>query len=408
MGEIIMKFIHAADLHLDSPFLGIKEDATTPSELWKILHKAPFDSFRKIVDDAIDENVDFVLLVGDLFDGSHQSVKAISFLIEQLNRLDEHQIPILLSFGNHDYQSEGGKDFAFPKNVYVFPKEVTTHTLTLKDGKTVAVTGFSYATRNIVNDMISEFPERSDADYQIGMVHGAIKSGTDSQYAPFTINEMENLGYDYWALGHIHKRQQLDDHPLIEYPGNIQGRHKNEAGEKGYLLVTDGSDGNLQVHFEPTCPMVWSTLTMKLDGNETEEGIVNRIIDNTESQNFSKLHLLDVKLNFVDDGTISSEDLLDRIKEKLQYDFESLHAWVYEIDVVENAEMKFNDLDQEFWDETKHEVYNDENIKSLAKKLFKHSYIRDNFSSDDAIIKLLDESMNLITNKTKGNVEDED
>ncbi|ANZ58287.1 metallophosphoesterase [Fructilactobacillus lindneri] len=404
-----MKFIHAADLHLDTPFEGIRDDANSPQSLWKKLQQAPYDSFTRIVNDAIEEKVDFVLLVGDLFDGKNQSVAAVSFFIDQLNRLDQADIPVLLSFGNHDFQKDDEVKFAFPKNVFVFPSEVTTHQLITKDGEKVKITGFSYDKQAITEDMVAEFPTNSDADYQIGMVHGAIKSGNDSNYAPFTINEMIDKGYDYWALGHIHKRQELNQNPLIEYPGDIQGRHKNEAGKKGYLMVTDADD-KLHANFVSTSEVDFTKLKVKINGSMNITDVVNQVLKTLEQNQFTNLKLLDVIL-VNDDNKTSNEvtngllnDLLiESIQQELKNEYQELNGWVYEINLDEKEDIHFSDLDESFWNETQSSVFNHEMINNLAKKLFKNAFIRDNFSSDEALQNLLDQSKILLKTQTEGN-----
>ncbi len=115
-----MKFIHTADLHLDSPFLGLKNHSL-PDDLWEKIHQSTFDSFQKIIDEAINDQVDFVLLVGDLFDREERSVAADAFLMAQLNRLKDHEIDAFISFGNHDYSTADPSSFGYPDNTYVFP-----------------------------------------------------------------------------------------------------------------------------------------------------------------------------------------------------------------------------------------------------------------------------------------------
>ncbi len=323
--------------------------------------------------------------------------------------MDQADIPVLLSFGNHDFQKDDEVKFAFPKNVFVFPSEVTTHQLITKDGEKVKITGFSYDKQAITEDMVAEFPTNSDADYQIGMVHGAIKSGNDSNYAPFTINEMIDKGYDYWALGHIHKRQELNQNPLIEYPGDIQGRHKNEAGKKGYLMVTDADD-KLHANFVSTSEVDFTKLKVKINGSMNITDVVNQVLKTLEQNQFTNLKLLDVIL-VNDDNKTSNEvtngllnDLLiESIQQELKNEYQELNGWVYEINLDEKEDIHFSDLDESFWNETQSSVFNHEMINNLAKKLFKNAFIRDNFSSDEALQNLLDQSKILLKTQTEGN-----
>ncbi|WP_429971021.1 metallophosphoesterase family protein [Fructilactobacillus sp. Tb1] len=403
-----MKFIHTADLHLDTPFDGIKNDAETPNSLWQTLKNAPYQSFKKIVDQAIAQQIDFMLIAGDIFDSKNQSVKAISFFIDEMKRLDEAQIPVMLSFGNHDFQPDEGQHFDFPNNVFVFPKQVTTHDLTLNDGTTVAITGFSYTTQAVPTDMVADFPHKGNSDYQIGMVHGEVGKAGDDNYAPFTISEMKSKGYDYWALGHIHKRGELNAAPMIEYPGDIQGRHKNEAGEKGYLLVEE-HDGKLTKQFVATAPIIFAPLTVIVDSTMDIKAVVTKILAVLKEQDFQTLHLLNLELKS-DDGSFNAEItqgmlhdiLIHNLQQTIASQYQELDAWIYELKLIYSEKTEFSNLDQSFWNDSQSEVFNKENITNLASKLFVNDFIRDEFNNDEAINNLIQKSRELIQAEVKG------
>ncbi|WP_054669975.1 metallophosphoesterase family protein [Lentilactobacillus senioris] len=231
-----MKFIHAADLHLDSPFRGLA-NSKMPTALLQRMQQSTFEAATRVFDAAINNQVDFVLLVGgDLFDRAEQSINAKYFLNQQLNRLNDAKIPVIISFGNHDYFAGDVNQLGFPENVFVFSNEVTTTKLTLKDGTVVAISGFSFANQWVSERMIANYPAADpQVDWNIGMLHGSAEGihSTEGTYAPFSLAELNSKNYDYWALGHIHQRQSLDDQHVINYPGNTQGRHINESGSKG-------------------------------------------------------------------------------------------------------------------------------------------------------------------------------
>ncbi|WP_395318241.1 metallophosphoesterase family protein [Fructilactobacillus frigidiflavus] len=403
-----MKFIHTADLHLDTPFDGIKNDDATPNSLWQALKNAPYESFQKMVDQAIDQQVDFMLIAGDVFDSKNQSVKALSFFVEQMNRLHDAKIPVMLAFGNHDFQPDEGQHFDFPNNVFIFPKEVTTHELELDDGKQVAITSFSYPTQAVTTDLVKAFPLKGRVDYQIGMVHGEIgKDGADN-YAPFTLSEMKSKGYDYWALGHIHKRGELNQSPMIEYPGDIQGRHKNEAGEKGYLLV-DEQNGQLTKNFVATAPIIFSPMTIVIDETMDITTVVNQILMKIKSQTFTKLHLINLTLEsktgeFSDDVTqgMLHDLLIQNLQQTLAPQYQTLNAWIYEIKLKSKVTKSFSNLDQKFWDTAKTEVFSKTNIADVAGKLFVDDFIRAEFNHDDAANALMKKSKDLINFEMKG------
>ncbi|VDG23760.1 phosphoesterase [Lactobacillus sp.] [Lactiplantibacillus mudanjiangensis] len=257
----VMKFLHAADLHLDTPFQGL--DALP--EMWQHrLTAAPFTALQRLVDLAITEQVDFVLLVGDLFDQQAQSVPAQAALMAALDQLAAEQIPVILSFGNHDFQPDV-TTWHFPANVHVFDAQVTTVELTTKQQQRVAITGFSYDQRWVTTPKVQDFPlKRTGVDYQIGMLHGQVGTSGD-HYAPFAVSDLLAKHYDYWALGHIHQRQTLNAMPPVMYPGNLQGRYRDELGAKGALLVTSQGD-QLVPEFKPLAPLVWTNWTPELSG----------------------------------------------------------------------------------------------------------------------------------------------
>ncbi|WP_261810756.1 metallophosphoesterase family protein [Levilactobacillus humaensis] len=255
-----MKFIHAADLHLDSPFLGLQD---LPTSLLTQIRESTFTAATRVFDRALAEQVDFVLLAGDLFDRAEQSVAAQAYLIEQFDRLAQAQIPVILGFGNHDFLADRHMSIAYPDNVTVLGPQVTTVTLKLRDGQTVAISGFSYDQRWVAHDPLATFPEHAATDWHLGMLHGAVATGSGDHYAPFTVAELLAKRYDYWALGHIHQRQFLNENPPILYAGNTQGRDRTETGERGAYLVTS-QDHRLVPEFFSTSALVWTNPTLTI------------------------------------------------------------------------------------------------------------------------------------------------
>src|SRR5699024_1255275 len=172
----MIRFIHAADLHLDTPFSGLEQ---TSKKLAEKLREAPFESFAKIVDIAVEKEVDFVLLSGDLYNTKRVNIKAQSLFIEQLNRLEKVGIPVYLIRGNHDYLTEEAKTLAlpFPENVHTFKSAVETHIFETKNNERVAISGFSYDKQWVLERKIKEYPRRrQDVDLHIGMLHGDIET----------------------------------------------------------------------------------------------------------------------------------------------------------------------------------------------------------------------------------------
>lgn len=376
-----MKFIHAADLHLESPFLGLKNDET-PKELWDEIYNSTFISFQTIVNDAINEQVDFILLAGDLFDRDNQTPKTYDFFQKEMEKLNENNIDVYMIFGNHDYFDLNKDVIGFPKNVHVFSNDVETKTLTV-NGKKIAITGFSYASKWITDKKIDEYPVKGNVDMHIGMLHGGLEQ-TGDHYAPFSVNDLTSKNYDYWALGHIHKRQELNQNPPILYSGNIQGRHKNELGDKGYLLVTDNLN-KLDVEFRPTSVIDWSDLKLNITFSDVESTL-NQVLDELKQQNFTKMQLINLELSLNEALSDSKQqDFVYRLNNALRNEYRQLNAWIYEVKFRLNSGVKLSSIDQEIWDEAEDNVFLEDKINDIAKTLRKYDFIADHIdeSSDD-------------------------
>lgn len=232
----MIRFLHAADLHLDSPFKGMSE---LPSKQLTYLRESTFRAFQKLIDYAVTERPDFILLVGDLYDGEHRSLRAQQVFVQGMEQLHAAGIPVFLSYGNHDHLKGQWARFALPDNVHVFEGTVQQKTTNVR-GQVVHIYGFSYPERQVRDNMSVHYPVATDREaFHIGMLHGSVDGNEEhAVYAPFTKEQLVEKQYDYWALGHIHMQQQLHEDPLILYPGNLQGRHRNEQGMKGFVDVT--------------------------------------------------------------------------------------------------------------------------------------------------------------------------
>lgn len=265
----MLRFIHCADLHLDRSFEGLYLMNESVDELLEINEKV----LESIVSVAIKEAVDFVLLVGDTFHQNRPSLKTQHQFFTQMSRLEVADIPVYLSFGNHDYYEEARYWFDFPQNVHLFTEEtVQTITGETKQGVSYCISGFSYQKPWLDESKVAQFPRRQGT-YHIGMYHGDQQG---EHYAPFVVQEMKQKGYDYWALGHIHVATTLSTQPPIIYPGTPQGHTQKEKETPGILLVTL-TQGEATWEAIPVHQLSWQEITLSLAGVSNQRMALEKI-----------------------------------------------------------------------------------------------------------------------------------
>ncbi len=232
------RFIHCSDLHIDSPFKGLSSEKP---ELAKKIRASTSQAFQNIVDLAIKEKIDAVVIAGDIYDSKDKSLQAQFKFLKGLTELSDAGIPAFLAHGNHDPLDSRFATLKWPELVTVFSgDEVEGHNIQ-RDGKILArIQGISYPTRDVRENLALQFERHSGAGFGIGVLHANVGGNPDhDDYAPCTIEDLVSRNMDYWALGHVHAHQVLrPNDPTIVYSGNTQARHKNETGIKGCCLVT--------------------------------------------------------------------------------------------------------------------------------------------------------------------------
>ncbi|NLJ76773.1 MAG: DNA repair exonuclease [Peptococcaceae bacterium] len=234
-------FIHAADIHLDSPLVGLERYEGAPVEY---VRGATRQAFRNLVQLALEEKVNFVLIAGDLYDGDWRDYNTGLFFAAQAGLLRQAGIPIYLVRGNHDAASQITRQLRLPDNVYDFSTR-KPETKVIEE-LAVAIHGQGFPTRDVSEDLSKQYPAPLTGHFNIGLLH-TCATGREGHgnYAPCDVDYLKNKGYDYWALGHVHNREELSREPWIIFPGNIQGRHIRESGPKGCTLVRV-QDGRVQ------------------------------------------------------------------------------------------------------------------------------------------------------------------
>ncbi|KRK90868.1 metallophosphoesterase family protein [Companilactobacillus futsaii] len=385
-----MKFLHAADLHLDTPFVGINDFS---KELQRKLQDSTYQAARTLFETALKEQVDFVILAGDIFDDTDSSLKAQMFLRDEFEKLKQAGIAVYLIYGNHDYYRNNFAVVNFPENVHIFGSDVTTETLVTNDGIKVGITGFSYYQQHINQAIVKNYPSRGDFDYQIGILHAGVG---DDNYAPFQLNDLIQKGYDYWALGHIHKREILCDNPAIVYPGDIQGRNQNETTPKGFYIVTVENQLT-KLKFCKSSVYTWD----KIELNAKDDSIDSLITKITDSLNQADT-LLTLTIN---NAQNLSDDVIKTIRRnELQHHFTNVEtpSVLYKIILKFNDNPQLSQIDQKYWKQAQNQTLDLDKIKDLDSKLYAENIIRDHINEQDFLKNLTELVKNTINRKYTG------
>ena len=265
------RFVHAADLHLDSPFKGIEE--ITP-KIAEHLREATFKAFKNIVDLCIEREADFLLIAGDVFDGKDRSLRAQIRFRDELIRLTQAGIASYIINGNHDPRDSWLDKLTWPEQVHFFGSGQVEQKGVQDDSDLLAVIyGTSYEHREVRNNLARGYRRNAGDPFAIGLLHANVGGdSTHESYAPCSLEDLQEAGMDYWALGHIHKWAVLHEaEPVVVYAGNPQGRDPGESGAHGCIVVDVDSDGRPSLEFVPTDLVRWAHGQVSIDSLEGEE-----------------------------------------------------------------------------------------------------------------------------------------
>lgn len=276
----MMRFLHLADVHLDTPFAG------RAARVRSRLREAVREALGRAVDVAIGEEVDAVLIAGDLFDSDTFSFETERFLVAQFRRLVDARITVVYATGNHDPGADPGRRGAieWPQGVFVAdgpdPVRVQVHD---RGGRLAGwVTAIGHASARETSDLSRHFPRPDGMFPEVALLHAQVRTSLGAaehdRYAPTTIETLLSKPYDYWALGHVHRRQEVHAEPAIFYSGNLQGRTPAEQGPRGGLLVDLAAGRTPQVVFRSFAPVRWETLEVTgLDTVDTLDGLIRTV-----------------------------------------------------------------------------------------------------------------------------------
>jgi exonuclease SbcD len=266
-------FIHAADLHIDSPLDALRtKDAGVAATFAAAGRKA----VETLVEKTIEERAKFLIVAGDVFDGDWSDVSTGLFFARQLGKLDRAGVQTFLIRGNHDAANRMSRKLDYPPSVQEFDTR-RPQTRLIEDLR-VALHGRSFPDREAPADFLSSYPAARKDWLNIGLLHTSLEGAPGhSPYAPCTVADLVRFGYDYWALGHIHAASVVSREPWIVYPGNIQGRSPRETGPKGAMRVTV-EDGRI-VAVEPFAldAARWAHARADVSGLEDDDAITQAI-----------------------------------------------------------------------------------------------------------------------------------
>lgn len=280
-------FVHAADLHLDSPFTGLSE---LGNEVADTLKKATFQAFDNMVDLCIKQAVDFLLIAGDIYNSADRSLRAQLKFRDGLQRLNDAGIRSFVVYGNHDPLDGWASSLHWPEYAHIFGGNSVESFSFKKDGQSCAIVhGISYPRRDIKTNLSRGFKRNDSPLFQIGLLHCNVGSNTGHEaYAPCTLDDLKETGIDYWALGHVHTREILShEQPYVVYAGNTQARHLNEAGPRGCFLVKVSDEKKVEFEFVPMDTVRWERREIGIESLNSEEALLTRLeqtISNIQKQ----------------------------------------------------------------------------------------------------------------------------
>jgi DNA repair exonuclease SbcCD nuclease subunit len=315
------KFLHTADVHLDSPLRGLSRYEGVPADEIRIATRT---ALNNLVDAAIEERVAFIIIAGDIYDGDWQHFGTGLFFCAAMGRLEKAGIDVFLLFGNHDAESVQTKKLPLPKNVRTFDTEKPA--TFIHEATATALHGWSYKIKDTRANLAASYPAALPNHLNIGVLHTALTGGRPphAPYAPCSPAELSARGYHYWALGHVHDFELVSESPFIVFPGNLQGRNIRECGAKGAVIVTV-EDGAI---VDPPQPIPldavrWARVGVDTENLEHDRDIQNRVRDGL-NQAFSEADGRPLVVRVTLTGRTALHGDLARRREQLREDIRGI------------------------------------------------------------------------------------
>lgn len=341
-----MKFLHAADIHLDSPLRGLERYEGAPV---REIRGATRRAFDNLVELAIDEAVDFVIIAGDVYDGDWKDYNTGLYFASRMSKLRDAGIPVYMLTGNHDAASVITRKLRMPDNVHTFSN--TKPKCFQIEALHVAIVGQGFANRAVHENLSENYPQGDPQLFNIGVLHTCLdgKPGHDP-YAPCSVSDLRSKGYQYWALGHIHTREVVSTEPYIVFPGNIQGRHARETGPKGCTLVSVEDRTIVAVEHRDLDVMRWASLEVDVTGSTTTDEVYEQVREALE-QCLDTAEGRSVAARLTMMGTTAAHQALQTEREHWIQEYRSLATglagsgiWVEKVSFKTRASVSIDDL----------------------------------------------------------------
>ena len=342
----MIKFIHVADIHLDSSLRGLKSYEGAPVDS---IRGATRQAFKNIVELAISENVNFVLIAGDLYDGDWKDYHTGLFFASEMTKLREANIKVYIVSGNHDAASQISRQLRMPDNVKVFSSK-KPETITIDD-LDIAIHGQSFAKQAITEDLSAAYPDTIPGHFNIGLLHTSATGREGHEpYAPCTLEGLMSKGYDYWALGHVHTREVLHEDPWIIFPGCIQGRHIREIGEKGCTIVSVDDGRIIEVEHKEIDVLRWGIRSVDVSEAESVGDVVD-LVSAVISEEEGKSNGKPVALRLIITGKskahaeliLNPEQCINDIRE-IATDISNGDIWIEKVIMKTAAQIDFEEM----------------------------------------------------------------
>lgn len=341
-----MKFLHAADIHLDSPLRGLERYEGAPVDE---IRGATRKAFDRLIDFAISQEVSFVLIAGDVYDGDWKDYNTGLYFVGCMRKLEAAGIPVYLLAGNHDAASVITRKLRLPDNVHTFSTKKPETMLI--DSLNVAIHGQGFATKAVNEDISQAYPQGDASLFNIGMLHTCLdgKPGHDP-YAPCTVDGLRSKGYQYWALGHIHVREVVSNDPFIVFPGNIQGRHARETGPKGCTLVTVDDGRVAAVEHYDMDVMRWMRCELDVCSSDSPDAVYDQVHEALQqASNDAQGRALAVRLVLT--GSCAAHAQLQRDRDHWVQEYRSLASglggagvWLEKVSLRTQASVSTTDM----------------------------------------------------------------